>query len=106
MRALLNFWAQAGDDPDWIAAAPAPTWHPGFPARRDLIERYAARTGFDLDAIDWYHVFGIFRLIVIIQQIYIRYLRGQTHDERFASFGHRVDLLYAKALHLTNGSTR
>jgi hypothetical protein len=35
-------------------------------------------------------VLGIFKLAVIIQQIYFRYWRGQTSDERFRSFGERV----------------
>lgn len=100
---LLNFWAQASDDAAWIEAAPSPTLHPGFPTRREIIERYAARTGFALDAITWHAVFGVFRLIVIIQQIFIRYLRGQTHDERFAVFGKRVELLYAKSQALIAG---
>jgi hypothetical protein len=26
----------------------------------------------------------------VLQQIYIRYLKGQTHDERFKDFGRRV----------------
>ncbi|MGI9333508.1 MAG: phosphotransferase family protein, partial [Gammaproteobacteria bacterium] len=94
---LLNFWGEAGDDPAWLAAASMPTWHEGFPDREEATERYAARTGFDVESVRWHHVFGIFKLAVIIQQIYIRYLRGQTQDERFATFGQRVAALVDKA---------
>jgi len=94
---LLNFWVEAGDDPRWKEVTGMPTDGEGFEGRDAVIQRYAARTGFDLGDIRWYHVFGTFKLIVIIQQIYIRYLRGQTQDERFAIFGERVAGLAAKA---------
>ena len=94
---LLNYWGEAGDPPDWIAAASMPSWRPGFPTRAEAIGRYAARSGLDCAAIGWYQVFNAFRLAVIIQQIYIRYLRGQTSDARFAAFGGRVAALIDKA---------
>ncbi|MDQ3834631.1 MAG: phosphotransferase family protein, partial [Actinomycetota bacterium] len=37
-----------------------------------------------------YMVFGYFKLAVIIQQIYARWKKGQTKDERFANFDERV----------------
>jgi aminoglycoside phosphotransferase (APT) family kinase protein len=93
----LAFWGEAGDDRSWINAASMPTWNPGFPTRDDVIERYAKATGFDCSYAHWYHVFGVFKIAVILQQIYIRFLRGQTKDERFAVFGDRVAGLIGKA---------
>jgi aminoglycoside phosphotransferase (APT) family kinase protein len=87
---LLNLWAQGDDDPEWLQWGAMPTWRQGSPSRVEAIERYGKVTGFPLDHIDWYHVYGLFKMIVIIQQIYIRYLRGQTLDQRFAIFGGRV----------------
>jgi aminoglycoside phosphotransferase (APT) family kinase protein len=94
---LLTFWGEAGDPPAWIEGAAMPSWHEGFPSRAEAVERYADATGFDLGAIDWYHVFGVFKIAVVLQQIYIRYLRGQTRDQRFAVFGTRVAALFDKA---------
>ncbi len=94
---LLIFWAEATDDPAWIEAAAMPTHHPGGLTREGVVARYADRTGFDVSRIRWYHVFGLFKLIVILQQIYVRFLHGQTRDQRFARFGRRVDGLIAKA---------
>jgi aminoglycoside phosphotransferase (APT) family kinase protein len=93
----LAFWGEGSDDESWIAAASMPTWNPGFPTRGEVIEQYATTTGFDCSNIHWYQVFGVFKIAVILQQIYIRYLRGQTQDERFAIFGDRVAGLYDKA---------
>ena len=93
---LLNFWVERDDDPEWIAAGGMPTHHDGFLTRAEVVERYARRSGYDVSRMLWYHIFGVFKLIVIIQQIYIRFLRGQTEDQRFARFGKRVESLAAK----------
>ncbi len=92
----LAFWGQAGDDPSWIAAASMPSWNPGFPSRDEFVERYARATGFDCGQSHWYHVFGVFKIAVILQQIHIRFLRGQTRDARFSVFGGRVAALIDK----------
>ena len=97
---LLNFWNEAADDPRWHYVSKMPTNHGGFPTRAEVVERYAARTGLDLDTIAWYHVFGVFKLVVIIQQIYIRYVRGQTQDQRFATYDERVRDLANKGVQL------
>ena len=55
------------------------------------------RTRFDISRLTWYEVFGAFKVAVIIQQIYVRYLRGQTQDARFANMGERVCALIEKA---------
>ena len=95
---LLNFWTERGDDPGWTVAAGMPTYHAGCLTRQQVVTRYADRTGFNVARVRWYHVFGILKLLVIIQQIYIRFLRGQTHDGRFARFGARVKGLTVKGV--------
>jgi aminoglycoside phosphotransferase (APT) family kinase protein len=94
---VLNYWVEPGDDPLWREIAAMPTWRPGFPSRAEAIAHYAARTGSDVADILWYQVFAAFKLAVIIQQIYIRYVRGQTQDRRFASYAKRTLGLAAKA---------
>ena len=74
-----------------------PTWQSGFPSRAEATQRYALRTGFDVAAIGWHQVFAAFKLAVIIQQIYIRYVRGQTQDQRFRYYYRRVLGLADKA---------
>jgi len=66
----------------------------------EISERYSARTGFDLDRIDWYRALGLFRIAVIVQQIYIRWVRGQTQDDRFAGLGEIVPPMAEEALAL------
>lgn len=83
---LLAYWSEPGDRGArrWVTPVTA---EPGFPSRAELAGRYAERRGVSLDAIRWYEAFGVWRLAVILQQIYIRFARGQTADPRFARFG-------------------
>jgi len=58
--------------------------------REELVHRYAACTGRDVSMIHYYEAFAIFKVAVVVQQIYYRYQQGQTRDERFADFGRRA----------------
>jgi aminoglycoside phosphotransferase (APT) family kinase protein len=68
-----------------------------FMTREALVQRYAEQSGRDVSNIDFYHVLGLFRLVVIAAQIFIRYKRGQTQDERFAAFEPMIGLLARRA---------
>ena len=97
---MLNYWVEPGDAPEWRAIASMPTWRDGFPSRAEAIARYSERTGSDVGDVLWYQVFAAFKLAVIIQQIYIRFVRGQTQDRRFATYATRVLGLARKAQRL------
>jgi aminoglycoside phosphotransferase (APT) family kinase protein len=85
----------------WVATAP-PGHHdalttvttlPGWLTRADLVERYAARSGRDLAQLQFYEVFALFKIAIVVQQIYVRFVNGQTSDPRFADLGERVTYL-------------
>jgi aminoglycoside phosphotransferase (APT) family kinase protein len=95
---LLCYWPQAGDPELFADSLRGVTTLPGWMKRADIVERYAARSGRDLANIGYYHTFAVFKLAVVIQQIYYRYHVGQTRDERFAGFDKRVEAL-AKTAH-------
>jgi aminoglycoside phosphotransferase (APT) family kinase protein len=59
-------------------------------SRAELMKRYHEKTGFELANMRYYEVFGLFKLAVVLQQIYYRYHMGQTSDERFRNFDERV----------------
>jgi aminoglycoside phosphotransferase (APT) family kinase protein len=48
----------------------------GFPSRAEIVERYAARTGFDVTGVEWYQAFSYFKLAVICQGIAARAAGG------------------------------
>jgi aminoglycoside phosphotransferase (APT) family kinase protein len=74
------------------------THGPGWLGREELIELYASKTGRDLSRIKFYETFALFKVAVILQQIFFRFARGQTRDERFRNFDRRV-LGLARAAH-------
>jgi aminoglycoside phosphotransferase (APT) family kinase protein len=80
----LGYWVEAGDPPEIQALRLSPTNLDGNPTRAELVERYARRSGQDVSNILFYFVYGLFKLAVIVQQIYYRYESGYTQDPRFA----------------------
>jgi aminoglycoside phosphotransferase (APT) family kinase protein len=102
---LLCYWPQAEDPEARREAISGVTAEPGWMTRAELIHRYAARSGRDLTGIVFYEAFALFKVAVVIQQIFFRYHRGQTHDERFAGFGPRVAGLAEAAWDLARGAS-
>jgi len=93
---LLAYWVPTAP-PLQRDALTTVTHRPGYFTRDELLERYAARSGRDLSRIRFYQIFAIFKIAVVIQQIYFRYVQGQTTDARFASFDERVAYLAHQA---------
>lgn len=89
----LCYWSWANAPEVRTSGIPAISSQPGWFTRDELIERYAKKTGRDVSRASYFEVLGVFKLAVIIQQIYYRYRRGQTGDERFRSFGDRAKAL-------------
>ncbi len=89
----LAYWVEAGDPPPIQMMRRQPTHLPGMLTRQELVDYYLERSGYPVEDFRFYEVFGIFRLVVIIQQIYYRYFHGQTQDKRFAGFGQLVNFL-------------
>ena len=95
--ALLAWWCRPEDPPHFRAMAMMPL-DDRFLGREELVAHYAEYSGRDLSAIRFYHVLSLFRVTVIIAQIYVRYVRGQTEDRRFAAFGARIPAAAQAAL--------
>jgi aminoglycoside phosphotransferase (APT) family kinase protein len=92
---LLAVWYEGDEVPANLN--PMPTTVPGFMNRAEAVERYQSLTGFRVDDFRWYLVFGTWKLGVVLQQIFIRWHRGQTHDERFAAMGEGAKRLFELA---------
>jgi aminoglycoside phosphotransferase (APT) family kinase protein len=93
----LAYWVEAGDGAPLLATRMLPTHLPGALTRAEVLGRYAAQTGRELPEFVFYHVFGLFRLAVIVQQIYYRFFHGQTRDPRFGALGPMARLLIDRA---------
>ena len=82
----LCYWTEAGDPKMRGGAMSSITAGPGWLTRAELVRRYAEKSACDVSSLGYYEVFGLFKLGVILQQIYFRYHRGQTRDSASAIF--------------------
>lgn len=79
----LGYWVQNDDPEELKGAAFGPTYQPGSYTRKQLAEKYAELTGLDIKNLHYYVIFALFKIAVVVQQIYYRYVKGHTADERF-----------------------
>jgi aminoglycoside phosphotransferase (APT) family kinase protein len=96
----LAYWVEAGDDETFQLFRRQPTTAPGMWTRAEVFDYYTSRTGLAVTPEEWrfYEVFGLFRLCVIMQQIYSRYFHGQTHNPDFAILGEAGRYLEGRCL--------
>jgi aminoglycoside phosphotransferase (APT) family kinase protein len=71
---LLTFWE--GPDQPLNPIASAHTRTRGFPTRRQLADRYATRTGFDLSRIGWYIALNHYRVAGLLEVLHYRVKHG------------------------------
>ena len=81
----LGYWIDPDDPPAQRLRAYGPSWRRGNLSRVELVERYADRSGRAVGSMLFYYVFALFKIAVIVQQLYKRYVDGHTSDPRFAT---------------------
>ncbi len=101
----LAYWVQADDDSFFQDFRRQPTTAPGMWTRRQVVDWYAERRGVAMTPERWrfYEVFGLFRLAVILQQIWYRFVRGQTHNPAYLGFGEAVGYLEQRTRSVVSG---
>lgn len=82
----LAYWVEAGDGRGMRLLQRQPTDAPGMLTRREVVEAYAEQSGRSVEHWPFYEVFGLFRLAVIVQQIYRRYYLRQTTNREVRHF--------------------
>ena len=93
LGSTLAYWVEASDPPALIATGMMPTHLDGMLTRQEFSDFYLKARGWQSQELSYYRTFGLFRLAVIVQQIYYRYDLGQTDNPRFAAFGELANLL-------------
>ncbi len=94
---LMVYWPERGDDP--VGLGQPATLAAGFPTRDELAARYAERSGRDLSELDFYLALGYWKLAVIIEGVYARYVAGGYGevDDGVEYFARLVERLAAEA---------
>ncbi len=90
---MLGYWVEANDPEELRALAFCLTMLPGNLTRDEIVQRYARVSGRDVAQIQFYYVYALFKIAVIVQQIYARWKRGYTQDARFANLINAVRVL-------------
>ena len=97
LGSALAYWVDRDDDLEFASLRRQPSHLEGMPTRREFIAKYLELSGRKCGDFTFYEVFGLFRLTVIIQQIWARYRAGQTTNPAFKGFGVGVNILIKRA---------
>lgn len=89
----LGYWIEP-NDPEYLlkVRTRASVW-PGNLDRTAVVQYYALKSGREISDPVFYFAYGMFKIAVIIQQIYARYKQGYSADERFSQLGFAVKAL-------------
>ncbi|MGO9605253.1 MAG: phosphotransferase family protein [Candidatus Binataceae bacterium] len=90
---LLSYWLEASDNEGRKGITSAVTTAPGFMTRREMIDRYESKSGRKMANFAFYEAFAIFKLAIIMEGSYSRFVRGQTDDPLFVGLKDRVPAL-------------
>ena len=95
---LLNYWPDGRTPADGVPGLE----NVGLPTRDEVVDRYAAHTGQTLSRGDvaWYEAFGCWKTAIIMQQLYVRHVRGESSDDRMTARGEQVGRIAERALTL------
>lgn len=75
----------------------------GLPHKQRFAMLYAERTAIELERLRWYEGFANWRTAVAVQQLYDRYVKGDSRDDRLAAAGRTIPLLAARAQAILDG---
>jgi aminoglycoside phosphotransferase (APT) family kinase protein len=102
--AMIFHPGPGGTMPLGVATAPAFD-REQLPSIEALVARYAERTGRDVSRIDWYDVFSRWKLAIVLEGSYAKFLRGESKKSVHEYFGKQADQLLASALALVEESS-
>jgi aminoglycoside phosphotransferase (APT) family kinase protein len=95
---LLATYSEPGGPPNPLGTSPI-TALAGFPSRAELVDRYVAGSGQDVEPLAWFEGLALWKAAVFCEAIYGRYVRGElgAEDERAARFEQGVPYLAESA---------
>jgi aminoglycoside phosphotransferase (APT) family kinase protein len=95
---LLATYSSPGGEPSPLGTSPV-TATPGFLTRDELVQRYAERSGRDVEPLAWFEALALWKAAVFCEAIYGRFIRGEltAEDSRAAAFESIVPALAGTA---------
>ncbi|WP_276257369.1 phosphotransferase family protein [Haloglomus litoreum] len=102
---MLLFWRDEGDPAPALPEGLVPTFmqREGYPTRRDLVERYEARTGREFTDERFYRGLAAYKIVTTTEAMYFRYRAGDADDPLYAALEAGVPELAARAKRIVDG---
>ncbi|MGH2609367.1 MAG: phosphotransferase family protein [Tepidiformaceae bacterium] len=101
---LMNSWSPVASPPP---GTPVPVHQrPGFPTAQEMADRYEARSGRSMSSFLFYRVLAQYKLIVILEGLYMHYLEGAASNPGAAEFKVRVPMMIDNAQRLIAAEDR
>ncbi len=94
----LAYWFESSDHELLRQISMMPTYLDGMLSRDEMVHQYCLASGQSIDNYHYYYIYGLFRLAVILQQIYHRYEKGQSDNPAFKPLGMVRDLIIKQAI--------
>ena len=91
---LLSFWPEPGHIPMMAQLA---ILADGFPSREQVVARWAERTGREPGDTRWFVTLAVWKLAILLEASYHRWLEGRSNDPFFATLDTGVPALLARA---------
>ena len=90
---LLAGWCNPGETETYLRDVD----FTALPTREQLAARYAELTGLPVDRIHYYRALALFKLAIILEGAYSRYLQGKSTYAPHRTLEHRVPAFIAQA---------
>jgi aminoglycoside phosphotransferase (APT) family kinase protein len=101
---MLSYWRDSGDPepvtPDLTSRFME---RPGYPTRKELVDRWEAKTGLTFEHERFYRVLALYKLGALGEMFYARYLAGDSDDPLYPLMEERVPALAERALEVAHG---
>ncbi len=104
MGLLQMYWWHGSTEEIALAGTPVMSL-PGFPSWEEATARYTEKSGTDLSELDFYAVLAHFKLGVILENMYKRFLGGGTVGAGFEAIGQQAFVLARRGLAVANESS-
>lgn len=92
---MLGLWHEQGETP-----VHSPYFdYTGVPTRAEMAARYAKATGLDVSHLDFYMVLALFKLGIIMEGWYAKFLEGDTNHPAHRDAREDVPRMIARAAH-------
>ena len=92
---LMVFWPESGEEE--VRGLRMPTQEPGFSSRAELLARYEQRTGFAMTDLTFYRTLALWKLAILSEGLYKRYLAGKAGSGWYAVLETSVPSMAARA---------